>query len=209
MKRIWLIQGFITGSLIAITLLALIAGRVLGTTPAALRAQADCQMPCWNYIYPGQTLLGEAVSILEMLGYRARRIDEDPGIAINRVYINDSGSPICRVGLTADRGSVVREVILRACDTLPLGDVFNLMGQPDSLLPIASLVIYWDGQMLLTLREATCDMHRIAPQATIRYISLADSTQNSIVAAQESALPWKGFIPFWHYGRLFPEQIVC
>lgn len=209
MKRIWLVQGFITGSLVAITLLALVAGRVLGNTPSALRANNTCQLPCWNDIRPGQTRLGEATNILRNLGYHPRRLNEDAGIATNLIYISDDVASMCQVGLTPGFGGMVREIILRACDPLPIGDILNLIGNPDSMLPIASLMIFQEGQTILTLRQPTCSRHKIEPQATIRYISLADSTLNSLVANQDSALPWKGFVPFWHYGQLFPEQVVC
>lgn len=209
MKRIWLVQGFITGSLIAVTLMALIAGRVLGSTPAALRADNNCPLPCWSDIHPGETRLGEAINILRNLGYHPRRFNEDAGIATNLLYINDDAGSVCQVGLTPGPSGIVREIILRTCDPLPIGDILNLIGKPDSMLPIPSLMIFQKGQTILTLRQPTCASRKIVPQATIRFISLADSTLNSLVATQESALPWKGFIPFWHYGQIFPEQVVC
>jgi hypothetical protein len=209
MKRIWLVEGFITGSVVAITLLALIAGRALGNPPAALRENGSCQLPCWSSIQPGQTRLGEAINILRNSGYHARRLNEDAGIATNLLYINDDAEAICQVGLTPGGSGVVREIILRTCDPLPVGEILNLIGAPDSTLPMASLMIFQKGQTILTLRQPACASRKMAPEATIRFISLADSTLNSLVANQSSALPWKGFIPFWHYGQLFPEQIVC
>ena len=209
MKRIWQVQGFITGSLIAVTLLALIAGRALGNTPTALRADSDCQLPCWSDIHPGETRLGEAINILRNLNYHARRFNEDAGIATNVIYINDDAGSVCQVGLTPGAGGIVRETILRTCNPLPVGEILNLIGQPDSMLPIASLMIFQEGQTILTLRQPTCAQRKLEPQATIRFISLADSTLNKLIATQSSALPWKGFMPFWHYGQIFPEQVVC
>jgi hypothetical protein len=210
MKRIWLVQGFITGSLVAITLLALIAGHVLGSTPAALRADQNCPLPCWGDIHPGQTRLGEAINILRNRGYHPRRFNEDAGIATNLLYISeDDAGSVCQVGLTPGGSGIVREVILRTCDPLPVGDIFNLIGKPDSMLPIASLMIFQEGQTILTLRQPTCAQRKLEPQATIRFISLADPTLNKLVASHSSALPWKGFMPFWHYGQIFPEQVIC
>src|SRR5262249_7751633 len=102
-----------------------------------------------------------------------------------------------------------RELILLACDPLPIGEFINVIGDPESMLPLASLVIFQEGQTILTLRQPACDGHKIYPQATIRYISLADSTLNVEVATQVSDLPWQGFVPFWRYGQLHPDKPVC
>ncbi|MEO8612115.1 MAG: hypothetical protein ABI690_29730 [Chloroflexota bacterium] len=209
MRRIWLVQASITGTMIAVTLLALIAGHVLGSTPAALRADNSCPLPCWSDIHPGTTRLGEAINILRNLGYHPRRFNEDAGIATNLLYINDDAGSVCQVGLTPGQNGIVREIILRTCDPLSVGDILNLIGKPDSMLPIASLMIFQDGQTILTLRQPSCARRKIYPESTIRFISLADRTLNSLVATQQSALPWRGFMPFWHYGQIFPQQVVC
>jgi hypothetical protein len=100
-------------------------------------------------------------------------------------------------------------LILRACEPLPLGDVLNLIGSTYSMMPMASLMIFQEGQTILTLRAAMCENASLSPHASIRYLSLADSTLNSQVASQRFDLPWAGFVPFWHYGRLFPDKPVC
>lgn len=209
MRRLWIAHGFIIGALVTVTLLALFAGRAFGSESRGLYAAADCQLPCWNGIRPGETRINEASNTLRSLGYRPRRFNEDAGIATNIVFIHAELDGVCQVGLTPGFGGLVRELILRACEPMPVGEVLNLIGSPDSMLPIASLMIFQEGQTILTLRQPACTSRKIYPQATIRFISLADSTLNTLVANQESDLPWQGFLPFWRYGQLHPDKPIC
>jgi hypothetical protein len=209
MRRIWIAHGFIIGLLVSITLMALLAGRAFGGDSRQWDAAIDCQLPCWQDIRPGETRVNEASNTLRNLGYRPRRLNEDAGIATNIVFIHDDAEGICQVGLTPGFGGLIREIILRACEPMPVGEVLNLIGSPDSMLPIASLVIFQEGQTILTLRQPLCTSHKVYPDATIRFISLADSTMNMMVANQQSDLPWQGFLPFWRYGQLHPDKPVC
>jgi hypothetical protein len=77
------------------------------------------------------------------------------------------------------------------------------------MLPIASLMIFQEGQTILTLRQRMCDDDRVSAHAPIRFISLADSNLNAAVAQQVSDLPWQGFVPFWRYGQLYPDKAIC
>jgi len=208
MRRVWIAHSFVVVTVVTVTLLAVFAGRAFGGAAATLRPTDDCRLPCWNNIRPSETRLSEATNILRNLGYRPRRFNEDAGIATNILYIHNEAQWICQVGLTPG-GGLVRELILRACEPLSIGDVLNVIGSPDSMLPIPSLVIFQEGQTILTLWQPACDGHKIYPSASIRFISLADATLYVRVANQESELPWQGFLPFWRYGQLYPDKPVC
>jgi hypothetical protein len=60
-----------------------------------------------------------------------------------------------------------------------------------------------------------------SPHTPLLFISLTPQVitaqQNSILAAEQvgesdstsTNLPWRGFIPIWRYGQLFPGRAVC
>jgi hypothetical protein len=209
MKRILFLQSLITVSVVSMTLVVLLAGRVLGRSSEALGRAEDCQLPCWNNLRPGEMSLNEASNILRNLGYRLRTNADDQGINAQFSYRPLEPSSVCEVALTGGGGGILREVILRMCEPLPIGEVLNLIGEPQSMLPIASLMIFQEGQTILTMRMPMCEGRSVSLHSTVRFISLADESLNIEVVRQPSDLPWEGFVPFWRYMQLYPDKAVC
>jgi len=195
-------------TLAAVSGLAISAGQVGEAAP--LDTAPDCQIPCWNGIHPGQTTMHQASAILKRLGYELLPRDDDPGINVQLSYGATRPATFCQADLSGRRfrDLVVRELVLRACESLPLGRVLDRLGLPDSMLPIASTLIFQEGQIIITLRLPICDM-KPSPHALIRYINLSEIGINAEVIKQPADLPWHGFVPLWRYGQLYPNKTIC
>jgi len=208
MRRVFFIESMLIGTLIAATLLSLSIGRVFRLPPVSLYVSGDCELPCWNNLRPGQTRVSEAGDILENLGYERRVFDPDPILA-NTSFAAVEPNAICEVHLNPIPGGSFDTITLRACTTLPIGDILSMTGQPESMLPYASVIMFQEGQMILFMRNSMCRQKQMSLYMPIQYILLADAGVNSVMTNQPSDLPWHGFLPFWRYSQLYPDKFIC
>jgi hypothetical protein len=208
MRRVMLIQGMLTGSLVVATLVALLAGRILNLPPIALFMTGECQLPCWNNLHPGETNISEAGDILVSLGYTPRTFDPDP-ILRRTSFVAAEPNAICEVHLNPVAGGSFNSITLRACTWLPMGDILSLIGEPESMLPLASVIVFREGQMILFLNNRMCDQEHVSLHMPIRYIVLSDEGVNTLMLNQPSDLPWHGAIPLSRYSRLYPDKVFC
>lgn len=208
MRRVLWIQGILTGSVVAATLVALLAGRTLNLPLVTLSATGDCQLPCWNDLRPGETHVAEAGDILVSLGYERRVFDPDPILA-NTSFVSDEPNAICEVHLNPIPGGSFDMITLRACSSVNIGDILSMTGQPESMLPFASVIVFREGQMILFLHSKMCEQQHVSLHMPVRYILLADEGVNAVMVNQPSDLPWHGLLPFWRYSQLYPDKMIC
>lgn len=209
MRKLFLWHSLLFTPMIAVTLMAIIFGHARGQTNAFATSEY-CALPCWNGITPGITTIREASSLLVTAGYRVKNVAEEPGIPGQLTFETSNPVAICQIGLGRGRAldPLVREITLQVCDRTTLGDIVGVIGPPQTLLPIASILIYHEGQTLVILRMPICET-RLAPHNEIRYIALSEIGVNAPMTDQPGDLPWRGFSPVWRYAQHFPRQPVC
>ncbi len=208
MKRILHLHSLITASIVILTLAILIAGRALNPAPESLLTADDCRLPCWDGLRPGKTTISEANLILHAQGYRTATFDPDP-ILTNTSFIATESNLICEVHLEPAPGGIFSQMTLRPCSPLHVGDILSLIGQPESMLPIASVIIFQEGQTILLLQSPICTGATVSPHANIRYILLSEEGVNINTINQPTNVPWQGFVPFWRYHQLHPDRPIC
>lgn len=203
MRRLLLAPAFILTLLVVGILLALALGRAFGRTPRLLAGTDECALPCWNGIHPGETLFARAESILRSQGYRLPRNDEIG-------YINDAATPVCRVSLSRGRlgDPIVREVSLWFCQPLALGDLIEMFGPPEMLVPYISLMGFQDGEVLVMLETRLCET-RLSPHNRVTFLSLAGPGFYASLMEQPERVTWRGFVSTGFYRQFNPGKGIC
>lgn len=115
-------------------LFALVLGGLHLLTPSQ-RVQAAfgvCEMPCWQGVQPGVTLLRDALSVLRAAGWS---LNSECNAAVYErcfAYVRDDLTQVAFVYVTAER---VRQIALLRSE-LTLGEVWLHFGAPDyALIP--------------------------------------------------------------------------
>jgi hypothetical protein len=224
MNRFFIILGLILITpLMVLSLLSVGLGHAIGEQPADFGKVENCRLPCWNGIRPGRTPIKDADTTLREAGYVLQ--DEGDSERLSATFSYKAALPsaaVCQVGVERSQGLVptVAELTLRFCDGAFLGHIVDMLGEPDSILPIVSLMNYQQGQVVVILRSPMCTTIP-SPHTPLLFISLSSQVistqQNSILAAEQAGekdststnLPWRGFIPIWRYQELFPGRAVC
>ncbi len=209
MRKLVFLHSVLSTPMMVITLVAIFFGQVRGQFSEFYTSET-CVLPCWHGITPGVTPVREASSLLVAAGYRVKNVAEEPGIPGQLTFETSNPVSICQVGLGRSRAldPLVREITLQICDSTTLGDIMRLIGPPQTILPIVSILIYQEGQTLVILRTPICET-RLAPHNEIRYIALSEISVNGRMTDQPGDLPWRGFSPVWRYAEYFPRQPVC
>jgi hypothetical protein len=207
-RRILLYQGLMTASVIAITLGALLIGRLFTRSLDSSVRGENCQLPCWNNLRPGETTISEANLILHQRGYRTETFDPDP-ILTNTSFVAIEQQTICEVHLEPAPGGYFSVITLRPCSPVSMGDISSLIGEPESMLPLLSTMMFQDGQTILLLQTPICNGSHVSLHTLVRFIMLSDGGVHERLLSQPSNLPWHGFIPFWRYGQMYPDKPVC
>jgi hypothetical protein len=208
MKQLVLLQGGIAGMLVGCILLAVLLGRQNTANIAALVYTADCQLPCWNGIQPGETNLEAADAALLRSGYRL--IGDLPTERI-RGYEREHMAGDCQVRL-AYRQGVVTVITLTECDGLRLGDMIRLTGTPQRVARLGNLLTLRNGQVMMALPYDQCQ-RGLSPYSVPSSIFLMDANRAAIAMAEPSDRPktvdWIGFVPWWRYRNLYPNMYGC
>jgi hypothetical protein len=208
MKRLALLLSLLSAPLATLNLLAIMVGQVSGAGRTEMGVSADCRLPCWNGITPGQTRYNEAVNILETLGYQPKRSSEDGALPRQNTYQAASPMLICKVGLNRSRqlSSLVSEMTLEVCGSLPIGSVIDMIGPPRAIMPYISILDYSGGTTtVIVLRQRLCQMP-LTPHHEVMFISVSEDASGELANTE---LPWRGFLPLWRYDRLYPGRVLC
>jgi hypothetical protein len=222
MKRFLLLPAILLPPLMLLSVLSVILGQALNWLPGDFGTIETCRLPCWNGIRAGQTPVKEADATLHTLGFELQSQDDNERLASTFSYAAAGANAICQVGIGRTPGVIPRvsELTLRFCGSTALGHIIDMLGEPETILPIVSMVNYHQGEIIVILRSRMCETAP-SPHTPLLFISLTPpvvtSPQNSILAAEQAGekdsestnLPWRGFIPVWRYGQLFPSRAVC
>jgi len=221
MKRVLLLPGLITVPLITLMLVSIAIGKAWGNPPSGFVQVETCRLPCWNGIRPGETRLGEAINRLTELGYEPM---QGEGAAIPNVmnYVTSQPNSICQVGMGAPRSmnAKVTELTLQVCKGTSLGHIIDMLGEPESMIPMISLLTYENNQVVIVMRSEMCGS-QLSPHSELMFISVTQPPTGAGALATEmilnqmqnqvdsTLLPWRGFLPLWRYDRLYPERVIC
>lgn len=231
MTRPFLIGGLLLAfPLTSLIALSVVTGVVLGVPSFA----DECRLPCWHSITPQQTLFDDAQGILTDEGY-VRRSDPlhtafEPGAS----YYHVEDETACDVTLLHRNGRVM-SMILTACETMRLGDLMAVAGQPLDIIPswtnfsliyvvgrevvarpfadapIVTGLTFANRSTLVTVNLSLCN-GALSPETGIWSIHLDPALQEQFdngFYLKDELLGWRGFIPYWHYTRLQPGRRGC
>lgn len=221
MKRVLFLPGLITIPLITLVFVSMAVGQAWGRPPSGFVQVENCRLPCWNGIRPGETTLREAVDRLTDLAYEPLQ-EQTAAIPNVMNYITQNSSSICQVGLGSARSmsAKISELTLRVCEGASLGHIIDMLGEPESMIPMISLLTYHNNQVVIVMRSEMCGS-QLSPHSELLFISITQpQTGNAALATEmilselesrvdSTLLPWRGFLPLWRYDDLFPERVVC
>jgi hypothetical protein len=222
MKRFLIVPGVLLPPLMILSVVSVFLGQALNWLPNDFGKIETCRLPCWNGIQAGRTPVKEADAILHTLGFELQRPDDAERLPSTTFsYESEGTGGICQVGIGRTQGVIPRvsELTLRFCGTTSLGHIIDLLGEPETILPIVSMVNYQRGEIIVILRTRMCQTAP-SPHTPLLFISLTPpvvAPQSSVLEAEQvgekdsesTNLPWRGFIPVWRYGQLFPGRAVC
>ncbi len=178
----------------AITLLfalLTVATRVVGErvyqTPALLADISACAFACWDGITPGQTPTREIGPVFEGRGLFSYGPDG------NSLTYGSFDEP-CRVAVTTANGKVIGLSFWR-CESIALGDLALLLGEPDSMTATSLNGVYdmlhWRNGTLAVVNGWT-SLHTV-----IHSINLNAPENNAPLR-----MTWHGFVPLWRSCQL-------
>ncbi len=168
--------------------------------------------PCWYGLVPEKITFEGAVQELTNQGFpvtKASSATDYPAATIK------SGVMDCEVGLLRlDRdASLFGGFYFHNCQTLTLGDLLDAIGAPDSLSTtlscepqLAPMSYYWmqyAGIGSVGLSSTPDSWTWLSTSDPVVSFDFGGSA-----AHHDSLQTWEGFIPFWRYNQLHPEQIL-
>lgn len=221
MRKVWFLPSVIAFPMATLVLLSMVIGQMWGNPADGFANLTDCRLPCWNGIRLGETSVGEADERLHNMGYHVLPIDSPKGIPNQTTYETDTvAAGVCMVGVSRSRflSTKIAEMTLQICEGATLGHIVDMLGEPETIIPLVSLVSYHNGEVAIILRSEICQTHEITPRNDILFISLTQTQPVSSALSAEltlekqtfsSMLPWRGFMPLWRYGDLYPGRNLC
>lgn len=186
-------------SALLITTSAILAGQaVYQPKPLTLdlAGSADCKLPCWFGIIPGETYLSSAVFLLKDAGYTLY----SSGTGISEYHPIDSRR--CTVRLIAQQemrldgeidGRII-EIRLLRCRSIVLGDTMLVLKQPQVTSTGGARLSFLDGAAHVYPRSAACNERRLTPFMRVDAVIITLQAE-----PHEAALRWHGFAPYEAY----------
>jgi hypothetical protein len=101
----------------------------------SLITNEPCEAPCWRGITPGETVWGEALTILEddtTLSDPTTQNDEESGSVVAEFQQINTNVPCCQ--MFSEAGELVDIVFLRVAPNVTLGDLIESKGEPSYLI---------------------------------------------------------------------------
>ncbi|HEX2623158.1 MAG TPA: hypothetical protein VHL11_23520 [Phototrophicaceae bacterium] len=176
---------------IFITLLAgcgalagIVIGRAMYQSPIItidLHETADCQYPCWMHIIPGKTSFIVANDLILQAGYNG---GERP--FNGEVKYTPPTLTRCEVRLFVLNDTVNRLRLIN-CQPTHLGDVIEILGQPEGVISDRFAMAFRGGKVLIYVQRILCEK-RFAPDTLVGTIDFLNDTQPTY-----SIYPWQGF----------------
>lgn len=168
--------------------------------------------PCWYGLVPEQTSFDGALQQLTNRGFvvvKAPTITDYPAATIK------SGVMDCEVGLLRSDNdtALFGGFYFHNCQSLTLGDLLDAIGTPDSISTTLScspelspMSYYWmqyAGIGSVGLSSTPDSWTWLSTSDPVVSFDFGGSAANL-----DPPQTWEGFIPFWRYNQLHPEQIL-
>jgi hypothetical protein len=186
-------------ALFSVTILLATSAGSHRSLPEALNGFDECHLPCWNQITPEQTTTDIASILLAEAGYEIRVNNPHWRYMVFAPPVKMT----CNVALTYE--TLVRMTELNECTGLTLGDITAILGAPQQVVPSAMYdsFIFRDGTVTVLTRRIRCSTG-LSPHAVVMSIHLRASSRGQPESeSPRHALPWRGFVPLWHYDKRF------
>jgi hypothetical protein len=176
---------------------------------------ADCAMPCYLGIVPGETAFREAAGIVaeRLPTYSSMLTDEGSQVVFFGVW---QGSSQTVSGLVRNRRGLVGEV--RITLNVPLVEVVLEFGPPQCVMLYPQrapsiMYLYWDdGEIMhwasVTLVAGQRIIPRISYETPVFTIATSALEAGNVCSGPSAAtppqanarlVPWRGFAPLWRY----------
>jgi hypothetical protein len=168
--------------------------------------------PCWYGLVPEQISFDGALQQLINRGFpvaKAPNVTDYPAATIK------SGILDCEVGLLrSDHDtSLFGGFYFRNCQSLTLGDLLDAIGTPDSISTTLSCSPELSPMSYYWMQYAGIGSAGLsATPDSWTWLSTSDPVVSFDFGGNAAKLnppqTWEGFIPFWRYNQLHPEQIL-
>lgn len=155
--------------------------------------------PCWYGIVPGITLIGDAWSQLERLGYETGGTLSDRSVR----FVSFKRLPKCAEIYYDHEATRISSLIL-SCGTLTIGDLMTLLGSPTNRLWHSEQDTDWPVDRVMLGLAQVWPQSPFVPVGRIRLVRMA-----GVVAEADLLQPWRGFLPRWRYCQLEPVFAGC
>jgi hypothetical protein len=206
LKKLFIFQAYLGGFLGGLILLVVLAGNALYPSRSVLEDTANCRLPCWNDIRPGETGLVEADSAVVSLGYL---FYEDFPINRVRSYSREGVRDDCLLRLAYSRGYVT-SITFTDCGDFQLGDVILLLGTPQDISRLGTTLAFHNEEIAATIRYTDCT-HGLSPYTPIASVFLRPLDANARLSITENGgnFEWIGFAPWWRYRQFNSGLYGC
>ena len=196
MIRLLVLQGIMSAVLLVLAGFAMVAG-AFGPAPHAVLQASRCELPCWQDIRPGESLITDAFRTLTSQRYSPR---SGGGTQIR--FTPPPEHTACRAEVHYWQ-TVVIETRLSRCPGLRLGDLLLLLGAPEQVAPNLLTLDFDGGAVRAQLHLLECDQS-LSPHTPVQFVSLTQPPPDS--AAMGPA--WQGFALPWRYTRALPNIVL-
>lgn len=215
MPRLLLNVAFLLSLILTLTSFAIHAAIAQSDNLAVRGFTEGCEaqpQPCWYGLVPEQLTFDEALQQLINRGFAvviAPTISDYPAAMIK------SGVMDCEVGLLrSDQDTTLfGGFYFHNCQSLTLGDLLEAIGTPDSISTTLSCSPELSPMSYYWMQYAGIGSAGLsATPDSWTWLSTSDSVVSFDFGGSAAKLnppqTWEGFIPFWRYNQLHPEQIL-
>lgn len=205
-RRVLLPLGMVTlFCALFITTTAILAGQAFYQPPPLvdeLNSGAECVLPCWQGIIPGDTYLSSAHLLLTDAGYAF--YSSGGGISEFLPDRSVGAAKHCRVRLTSTPeerfdGEIdgrIREIRLLGCRGMRLGDAMVVLQIPQLTSAGGARLSFLDGMVFVYTRSNACTAPRLTPFMGVDAVIIAPRVTD---ADFERAIAWDGFASHMYY----------
>lgn len=166
-----------------------------------------CETPCWRGIVPGETTWRDALVIVEddpQLTNIDRVDDEEAGVSVISWSDGEAGVTCCQM-VTSD-GETVESMTLLLAPQMQLGDVMEVLGEPEYLTGIEvssdqglMLLIYPDDLVMVYIFVAGAAEGALSETSeVVGAIYMTEDVMNEAIAATNLYF-WEGYKSYAEY----------
>ena len=195
MKRLLFLQTLVAALSLALVGLVMLGGALGNSRASPLQTNANCRLPCWQGIHPGETTLSAATDTMIDLGYQPEFEAE------HNHYNLPTGIDGCTVTMYWFAKNV-SQMQLNNCPDLRLGDLILKLGKPDQIAPNLYTLDFDHGRVRAQIRPLHCGEH-LTPHTSVQFLTLTYTE-----SPQSTTAIWRGFASPWRYRQSMPNVVI-